>query len=156
MRIYTIGHSTRSLEDFIDILKNFDIELVIDIRRFPSSKKFPHFNRENLEKGLEKEKIRYVHFPELGGYREEGYLAFTQTEEFSNSIKKLLEIIDDKNSAIMCAEWNVMRCHRKYVSDHLHKLNYEIIHIVDKNKTEKHQELPAIHLKIFCDRKAKN
>lgn len=152
MRIYTIGHSTRNFEDFVDILKNYRIDLVIDIRKFPTSKKFPHFNKEFLENELTKNQIEYLHYPELGGYRKGGYEAFTKTEEFSDAINKLLEIIDNKISAIMCAEWNVMKCHRWYVSEFLNNLDYEVIHIIDCKKFQNHKELPKKKLKIKCDK----
>ena len=156
MKIYTLGHSTRSLEEFLDILKNFQIELVIDIRKFPSSKKFPHFNKENLKTELTKNSIQYIHYPELGGYRKEGYLAFSQSQEFSQAIKKLLEIIDDKTAAIMCAEKFFWKCHRKYVSNFLTKLGNQVIHILDKENIYEHKTSEDLkqkmNLKIFCDR----
>jgi len=153
MKIYTIGHSTKTIEEFLDILKYYQIELIIDVRRFPSSKKFSHFNKENLEKELlTKGNIEYLHYPELGGYRKEGYENFTKTEEFDNAIKKLLEIIDEKISAILCAEWNVMRCHRKYISNELHKQGYEIMHIIDTKTVKNHKDLPWKTLKLYCDK----
>jgi uncharacterized protein (DUF488 family) len=99
MRIYTLGHSTRSMREFIEILKTFNIELVVEVRRFPGSRKFPHFNKENLETELPKVDVAYVHFHELGGDRKGGYLAFSQAKEFAQSIKKLLETVDDKTAA---------------------------------------------------------
>lgn len=160
MRIYTIGHSTRSLEEFLDILKHFQIELVIDVRRFPSSKKFPWFGKENLEKELIKGNIRYIHFPDLGGYRKEGYKNFAETEEFSQAIKKLLEIIDTKNSAIMCAEVLWWRCHRRYIANTLSQMDYQIIHIFNKEKIQEHKPKEKeieekMSLRIWCDKKAK-
>ncbi|MFH8086862.1 MAG: DUF488 domain-containing protein [Candidatus Aenigmatarchaeota archaeon] len=160
MKIYTLGHSTRSLEEFLEILKNFEIELVIDVRRFPSSKKFPWFNKENLEKELAKEKIKYLHFPELGGYRKEGYENFSKSKEFSEAIKKLLEIVDNKTAAILCAELLWWRCHRRYIANTLAELGYTIIHIFGKEKTQEHLQEKDIEekmkLRIFCDKKAKN
>jgi len=160
MKIYTLGHSTRSLEDFIDILKHFQIELVIDVRRFPSSKKFPWFGKESLEEELEKNNIQYVHFPNLGGYRKEGYKNFAATEEFSQAIKKLLEIIDNKTSTIMCAEVLWFRCHRRYIANTLAKLEHEIIHIFNKEKIQEHKLKEKdieekMSLRIWCDKKAK-
>lgn len=155
MKVYTIGHSTRTLEDFVDILKHYDIQLVIDVRRFPSSKKFPHFNKENLERELSEVGIQYIRYSELGGYRKEGYETFSQSEEFDNAIKKLLEIIDDKTITILCAEWNVMKCHRWYISETLFKMRYQITHIIDINNAKEHQELPEKMGKIKCDKRAK-
>ena len=160
MKIYTIGHSTRSLEEFIDILKHYEVELLIDIRKLPGSNKFPHFNKEVLEIELSKSNIQYIHFPELGGFRKEGYFAFTQTEEFSSVIKKFLEIIDNKTTAIMCAEILWWRCHRRYVANALVELGRQVIHIFEKGKVYEHKLKSKdveekMRLKIFCDKKAK-
>lgn len=161
MKIYTIGHSTRTLEDFLDILKHYDIQLIIDVRKFPSSKKFPHFDKENLEKELSKGDIQYIHYPLLGGYRKEGYKAFSESADFSCAIKNLLERIDDKNTAILCAEILWWRCHRRYIADKLRQLGYEIIHIFDKEKIQEHKlnskEIEEkMNVKIFCDKKLHN
>ncbi|MEM2107906.1 MAG: DUF488 domain-containing protein [Candidatus Bathyarchaeia archaeon] len=139
MKIYTIGHSTRSLKEFIEILKAFNIEQVIDVRRLPRSRKFPHFNKENLEAELSKVGIQYVHLPELGGYRKEGYLAFSQTEEFANAIKKLLKIINEKTAVVLCAEILWWRCHRRYIANALAQMGHQIIHIFDEKKTQEHK-----------------
>jgi len=160
MRIFTLGHGTRTLEDLLEILKEFQIELVVDIRRFPSSKKFPWFNKENLEDELSKNKILYIHFPDLGGYRKEGYLAFSKTEEFSKAIDKLLEAIDEKNEVILCSELLWFRCHRRYVAERLVMLGNKVIHIFDKNKTQEHKLLDKeieekMKFVLFCDKKAK-
>jgi uncharacterized protein (DUF488 family) len=161
MRIYTLGHSTRSLEEFIEILKTFDIGLVVDVRRFPGSRKFPHFNKENLEIELPKVNIAHVHFPELGGYRKEGYLAFSQTEEFAEAIGKLLEIVEEKTAAILCAETLWWRCHRRYVANALSQMGYQTMHIFDKKKNQEHnpreKEIEGkMKLKILCDKKRKS
>lgn len=160
LRIYTIGHSTRSLEEFIDILKHFQIELVIDVRRFPSSKKFPWFTKDSLEKELLSNKIQYIHFSELGGFRKGGYKNFTKTEEFSQAIERLFEIIDDKIAAILCSEYLWFRCHRRYVANTLVELGHQIIHIFDKEKIYEHklknkETEEKMRLKIFCDKKFK-
>ena len=160
MEIYTIGHSTRGLEEFLDILKNFQIELVVDVRRFPSSKKFPWFDKENLEKKLKENEIQYIHFPELGGYRKEGYEAFSKTEEFSKALGKLLEIINEKNATIMCAENLWWRCHRRYIANALVENGIQVIHIFNKEKVQEHKlkekEIEEkMKLKIFCDKKTR-
>ena len=160
MKVYTLGHSTRSLEEFLEVLKKFQIELVIDVRRWPSSKKFPWFNKENLEEKLEENNIEYLHFPELGGYRKEGYEAFSKTEDFSKEIKKLIEIIDEKISAILCAEKLWWRCHRRYIAKALAEKGFRIIHIFDEGKTQQHKlkekEIEEkMKLRLWCDKKAK-
>jgi len=158
MKIFTIGHSTRNLEEFLDILKNFNIEMVVDVRRWPTSKKFPWFSKDSLQKELNKNNIQYTHYPELGGYRKEGYAHFAKTEEFSDSLTNLIKIIDDKNATIMCAERLFWRCHRKYISNELVKLGYNVLHILDMQKTYEHKikDLKEkMDLRIWCDKQAK-
>ena len=155
-----MGHSTRNFSDFLEILKIHNIELVVDVRKFPCSKKFPHFNKENLEKGLSKDKIQYINYPKLGGFRKEGYQIFSQTKEFSDCIKELQEEIDSKNTVILCAEILWWRCHRKYIAKTLSSKGFEVIHISDKNKIQKHisgkKEIEEkMKVKIFCDKKRK-
>ena len=156
MEIFTLGHSTRSLEEFLEILKKFQIELVIDVRRFPSSKKFPWFNKENLEKVLEKEKIEYFHFPELGGYRKEGYETFSKSNEFKEAIKKLLRKIDKKRAVILCSEFKWWKCHRRYIASYLAKMNYKVIHIFTKERIQEHKSSKEIEekmkTKLKCDK----
>lgn len=152
MEIYTLGHSTRSFEEFLKILKKFGIELVIDVRRFPSSKKFPWFCKEELEKNLRENGIDYIHFEELGGYRKEGYENFSKSEEFKKAIEKLLKTIDKKITVILCAEWNPLRCHRWYISDRLSRMGYEIIHIISLDKTQNHLSLPQKKAKPKCEK----
>ena len=139
MKIYTIGHSNRKLDEFLKVLKRFEVKLVVDVRRFPSSKKFPWFNKENLEKELKKEGILYLHFSELGGYRKEGYEKFARSKEFEESVKKLLGIINEKNAVIMCTELLWWRCHRRYIANFLTKLGHKVIHIFDERRSYEHK-----------------
>jgi len=160
MKIYSIGHSTRSLEDFTDILKHFQVELVIDVRRFPGSRKFPWFKKENLEKELPKNQIEYLHFPELGGFRKGGYEEFTKTGEFADGLNKLIEIIDDKMVAIMCAEILWWKCHRRYIANALVEKGLEVTHVFNKEKIQEHKLRDKgidekMKLKIFCDKEVK-
>ncbi len=138
MQVYTLGHSTRSLDEFFKILTNYKIELVVDVRRFPKSGNFPHFNKEILEKELLKHGIVYVHLPELGGFRDGGYKAFTQTREFDHGLKRLLELVNKKVTVVMCSEKFFWRCHRKFIAEELVKRGYEVIHILN-DKTYKHK-----------------
>ena len=93
LRIYTIGHSTRTLEEFLETLKHYNVELIIDVR------KFPWFNKEVLEKETQKIHVLYVHFPELGGFREEGYEQFAKSEDLIKAVDKLIEVMDNKVSS---------------------------------------------------------
>ncbi|MEM7821303.1 MAG: DUF488 domain-containing protein [Candidatus Aenigmatarchaeota archaeon] len=161
MKVYTIGHSTRNFEEFLNILKKFNILVVIDVRRFPSSRKFPWFNKENLEKELTKNKIEYIHFPELGGYRNEGYEAFSKSEFFFQGLDKLIKLIDKKISAILCSEILWWRCHRRYIANALVEKGFEVIHVLDEEKTQEHKPKEKeieekMKLKVWCDKKPRN
>lgn len=152
MRVYTIGHSTRSMREFLDIARG--LQLIVDIRKFPTSKKFPHFNKESLESSLSSEGIHYLHYPELGGYRSGGYVAFTHTSEFKVALERLLNLIGEQKAALMCAEAYYGRCHRRFVSDELLERGVEVVHIHDLQRTEDHSFIPRDQLKVFCDKKA--
>ena len=154
MQLWTIGHSNRTLEQFLELLAGQRIELLADVRRFPGSRRLPHFNQENLCQSLAKANIEYLHFPELGGRRRpvladspntawrnasfRGYADFMMTEEFRAGIERLLKHAREKRTAIMCAEALWWQCHRSLISDYLKAAGYEVIHILSSNKTEEH------------------
>lgn len=153
MKIFTVGHSTRSFEEFVKTLKLYGITFLVDVRRFPSSTRFPWFGKESLEKKLPEEGFEYIHFPALGGYRKEGYAAFVQSEDFAKAVRELLRKIQNEKTAIMCAELVPFRCHRRYVAEALVALGYEVVHIYDQNKIQNHTlHTPEMRVKIFCDR----
>lgn len=158
--IYTIGHSTRGMDEFLDVLKHYNIELVIDVRKFPSSKKFPWFNKDDLASSLGKNGIEYLHHPGLGGYRKEGYANFAKSDEFERALDNLLEKIDDKTTAILCAELFWFRCHRRYITQKLVKRGHKVVHIFDKEKIQEHKSHDKdvnekMNLVIWCDKKVK-
>jgi len=126
MKIFTIGHSNRKIEEFLNLLKKNKIEILIDVRRFPSSKKFPWFNKDFLREILKKENIEYIHFEKLGGFRKEGYKNFAKTKEFESAVKELLKISKSKNVCIMCSERFYWRCHRRFIIKKIKELNPEI------------------------------
>jgi len=134
LKIYTLGTSLRSLEDFIEILHFHDIESVIDVRSFPISK-IPHFTKSSLETILRHEGIEY-HFlgKELGGFRKGGYEEYSRGKEFADGIRLLEKIAKQKQSVIICAERFPWKCHRKYISGALSKKGWYIEHIIDKNR----------------------
>jgi uncharacterized protein (DUF488 family) len=139
-KIYTLGTSRRSEEDFIEIILFYDIKTVIDVRRFPKSK-IQIFNKEYLQDLLEKEGISYIFLGfELGGFRKGGYEAYANTDEFRDSIDTLERAVNN-NSVIICAEKFPWKCHRKWIARELHKLGWTVEHIIDKGKvwTPKHQ-----------------
>jgi len=133
-RIYTLGTSRRTEEDFVEILLYYDIYILIDVRSFPKSK-IPIFTRENLEKLLQKENINYIFMgKELGGFRKGGYEAYTTTKEFINGIEMLEDIASKGTSVIICAEKFPWKCHRRWIARELHKRGWQVEHIIDKGK----------------------
>ena len=151
--IYTIGHSTRTQDEFIAMLLSFKIELLADIRSYPGSKRYPHFNKENLQKVLPGHKIIYQHFPELGGRRKtskdsknsawkndafRGYADYMETQDFKRGIVKLEDIASHYTTAYMCSEAVWWRCHRSMVSDYLKWKGWKVLHIMAENKSQEH------------------
>jgi uncharacterized protein (DUF488 family) len=153
-RIWTIGHSTRTIEIFISLLEENGIKLVADVRSLPGSKRYPQFNREVFAKSLTDHGIRYEHFPELGGRRKgkkdshntawrnasfRAYADHMETEEFRTGVERLVDLANKAGpTAIMCAEAVWWRCHRGLISDYLKGRGIEVMHILDANKTEPH------------------
>ncbi|ERJ59319.1 DUF488 domain-containing protein [Sphingobacterium paucimobilis] len=151
--IYTIGHSTHIYMDFVNLLKPYGVELVVDIRRFPGSRKFPIYNKQNLEINLPKENIQYIHMKELGGRRKvqsnslnqvwgnksfQGYADYMLTEEFHQGINLLKREAMKKTTAFMCSEALWWRCHRAMVSDYLKAEDWKVLHIMSTGKIVLH------------------
>ncbi len=144
-RIYTIGHSNRTISELLLILRNYDIKVLADVRRFPKSTKNPQFNRENLERQLRKHNIKYYWLgEELGGYRKGGYQEYMKTEDYIKGIQKLLEIVGSTNGnvVLMCSERLWFKCHRRFIADTLTDLGYKVIHIIDLDKVQEHRGSP--------------
>jgi uncharacterized protein (DUF488 family) len=153
-KIWTIGHSTRTIEEFVRALQANGIKLVADVRLLPGSKRYPQFNKEKLAKSLSDHAIGYEHFPELGGRRKprrdsrntawrneafRGYADYMDTAEFSRGIARLREMAERHGAAaILCAEAIWWRCHRDLIADYLKAQGTEIIHIINADKTEPH------------------
>jgi uncharacterized protein (DUF488 family) len=161
-RIWTIGHSTRNIDGFISLLEENGIKLLADVRSWPGSKRYPHFNKEALAKSLREHAIRYEHFPELGGRRKpkkdsrntvwrnasfRGYADYMETEQFHKGVERLLALAREAGpAAIMCAEAVWWRCHRSLISDYLKARGIEIMHILDTSKIEAHPFTSAAHI----------
>jgi len=134
MKIYTLGTSNRTIEDFLEILKEYEITTVIDVRRFPTSK-FLHFKKGNLQKYLKENKISYIYLGnELGGYRKNGYEKYMKTEEFKKGLRKIIELSEKGNVAIVCCEKFFWKCHRRFIAEELKKEGKKVIHIIEKNR----------------------
>ncbi len=132
--IYTLGTSTRNWEEFIEILKAYDVEEVVDVRRFPLSR-LEWFRKEELEKRLRGEGLFYIWMGEgLGGYRSPSYQAYTRTEEFGESLKKLSQRALRKRVVIICAEALPWRCHRRFIASAMEERGWKVTHIISKGK----------------------
>ncbi len=132
--IYTLGTDRRDEEDFIEILLHYNIQRVVDVRRFPTSK-FPHFRRDALEELLSKHGIDYVSMgTELGGYRKGGYEAYTRTAEFEKGIEGLEGMASKQTTVILCAERFPWRCHRRWIARRLAQRGWKVVHILDKGR----------------------
>jgi len=133
--LWTIGHSKRSIATFVDLLKEHNVEVLVDVRRFPTSK-IDHFKREEMERWLLEHGIEYVWLgKELGGYRKGGYKTHMRTKLFREGIRRLLEIAATKRTCIMCMEPNPKYCHRRFISAHLERKGVKVVHIIGKGQT---------------------
>jgi len=157
--MYTIGHSNLSFEQFASLLKEHEIKLLADIRHYPSSRKFPHFNRQTLRELLAAENIDYLWFESLGGRRHTGkdiksvntglwsiafrsYADYMATNEFRRAVQELLSAAEQSRTAVMCAEKLYWKCHRRLLSDYLVSRGIEVIHIMDAGRSSNHQLSP--------------
>src|SRR5215831_4802705 len=154
MRIWTIGHSTRAIDEFISLLKENEIRLLADVRTWPGSRRYPQFNKDALAESLTADGIRYEHFPELGGKRKSkpdscnnawrnasfrGYADYMETQQFQKGIERLLELSREAGPiAIMCAEAVWWRCHRSLIADFLKARGIDVMHILASDKVEPH------------------
>ncbi len=151
--IYTVGHSTKTIDEFIALLKSNGIEKVADIRTIPRSRHNPQFNLETLPESLHREEIGYVHMKGLGGLRHplkeslnmgwlnssfRGFADYMQTEEFAEQIKTLIEMAQNDGLVLMCAEALPWRCHRSLIADALSVRGIEVIHIISATSQRTH------------------
>jgi uncharacterized protein (DUF488 family) len=153
--LFTIGHSTRTIEELIEALQAHGIKTLIDIRAYPMSRRLPHFNRENLEKSLGDAGIRYVWMKELGGMRKKSledspnialrnasfrnYADYMLTPEFEHAAESLIQLAQQAPTAYMCAERVYFKCHRMLVSDWLVAHGHEVLHIDDAKPPKSHK-----------------
>ena len=161
--IYTIGQSTRNLEEFVRLLRENGIRRLADIRRYPGSRRHPHFSREALAQSLPADGIEYVHFEDLGGRRRgasesensaleneqfRAYADYMSTPEFHAAVDRLLA--SDLRTAYMCAEAVPWRCHRNLLSDEIVRRGVRVVHIIARGDRREHQ-MSAI-AKVVGDR----
>ncbi|RJR33425.1 MAG: DUF488 domain-containing protein [Desulfobacteraceae bacterium] len=152
--LFTIGHSTRSIEEFLALLKEHRIQTVADIRSFPGSRKFPHFGKDKLETLLREEYVDYEWHKNLGGFRKKqgvespnaglsspgfrNYADYMATEPFRAAAMKLLQTAEKTRTAVMCAERLFWKCHRRILSDYLVTFDVDVIHILESGKIQAH------------------
>jgi uncharacterized protein (DUF488 family) len=151
--IWTIGHSNKSFQDFLEILKVYEIEILADVRSFPGSRKFPWFNKEYFSENLPPEGIDYTLIKNLGGRRKvkpdshntawenlqfRAYADYMESPQFLEGINELINYASQKRTAYMCSEVLWWRCHRSMISDYLKLKGWNVIHIIGINKTQEH------------------
>lgn len=153
MQVWTIGHSNQPLRAFLSTLVAHDIALVADVRRFPASRRHPHFAQHALAASLQEQGIGYEHFPELGGRRSarkhshntawqntsfRGYADYMETREFEEGIARLQAHAAEQRTAIMCAELLWWQCHRSLLSDYFKAHGHDVVHLISPTKQEPH------------------
>ncbi len=159
--LWTIGHSTRSSEKFIGLLRQHQVEILVDVRHYPGSRRVPAFNQDALRAALAPAHIRYVHLLELGGRRTprpdshnlawrnasfRGYADYMETQPFHVGVARLLELARAGRTAVMCAEAVWWRCHRSLIADYLKATGVRVLHILDANSTQEHPYTSAARL----------
>jgi len=162
MQIFTVGHGTKSIDDFSSLLKTYDIQRVVDVRTIPRSRHNPQFNKETLPKSLKKIHIGYIHIKGLGGLRHakkdsvnmawrnasfRGYADYMQTEDFKKNIERLIKIAKQKKIVIMCAESVPWRCHRSLIADALQVRGIKVKHIMSKKTCKERTLTPWIKVR---------
>ncbi len=154
LSVLTIGHSTRTLEEFIELLEVYGITLVVDVRTVPHSRHNPQFNKEAMPANLKPCGIGYIHIPDIGGFRRpkpnsvnsawgnagfRGYADYMQTKEFTENLLKIIALARENRLVLMCAEALPWRCHRSLISDALIVRHIDVGHIISKTSIIKHK-----------------
>ena len=152
--VLTVGHSNHPLEKFLAILSGHNIDIVVDVRRFPASRKWPHFNAKALDESLPALGIAYFGLPELGGRRAprpgsphtawrveafRGYADFMDTPEFEVGLARLVAAASGKRAAILCAEALPWRCHRSLIADALTARGWQVFDIMNEKEARPHR-----------------
>jgi uncharacterized protein (DUF488 family) len=159
--IWTVGHSTHEIERFVRLLHRHDVEVVCDVRRYPGSRRNPQFNEDALRESLAAAEVAYEPFgTELGGRRRprpgggpsfwrnpafRGYAEYMETAEFAAGLERLERLARERPAAIMCAEGEWRRCHRRLISDGLTSRGWRVIHIRPNGVPEEHEATLALH-----------
>lgn len=159
--VFTIGHSTRALDEFMEMLQTYGITLLIDVRTVPRSRHNPQFNKETLPDHLKTAEVKYIHLPGIGGLRRakpdsinqalenasfRGYADFMQTKEFTDELLKIVALSRENCVALMCAEALPWKCHRILISDALVARGIKVLHIISKTSTITHHLSEMAHV----------
>jgi uncharacterized protein (DUF488 family) len=155
--VYTIGHSTRTIEEFIQILQSYEIQTVVDVRTIAASRHNPQFNEQELDKSLSRKGIGYIRMKGLGGLRHttkasvntawrnasfRGYADYMQTPQFAENVEQLIKIAAEKRAAIVCAEAVPWRCHRSLIGDALLIRDVAVVDIMGEKASKPHSLTP--------------
>lgn len=165
MRLFTVGHSTHTLDELVAMLRSFDVTLLVDIRTVPRSRHNPQFNADALARALPPRGLRYVHLKALGGLRKprtdspnlawrnanfRGYADYMLTEDFESALASLRELTTEGCVAIMCAEAVMWRCHRSLVADALVARGAHVEHISAPQRSTLHRMTPFAKVQGGC------
>lgn len=161
LAVLTIGHSTRTLEEFVGLLKTYGVTLIVDVRTVPRSRHNPQFNKETLPNTLKPYGIKYIHMPDIGGLRRpkhdsinlawknigfRGYADYMQTKEFTDNLLKIVALARENCLALMCAEALPWRCHRSLISDALVVRHVKVLHVISKDSAITHELTEFAHV----------
>jgi uncharacterized protein (DUF488 family) len=159
--IWTAGHSNRSIDEFLSLLTKQSIETLVDVRRFPGSRKYPHFNPDQLEASLRGASIFYAPIPELGGRRKplpdsrnsvwrndafRGYADYMETPEYRAAADRLEAIAREKRTVVVCSEAVWWRCHRSMISDDLKSRGWTVMHLISDTSVKEHPYTAAARI----------
>jgi uncharacterized protein (DUF488 family) len=163
--IWTIGHSTRALDELVKLLQESRIELLADVRTAPGSRRLPHFGKASLEIELPARGVDYVHLPALGGLRKplpastntgwrnpsfRGYADYMQTPEFEAGLAELARLAGERRTSLMCAEAVPWRCHRSLIADVLTVRGVEVLHITGRGRVQPHVLTSFVQVEDGC------
>ena len=160
--VFTIGHSTRSVTDLVDLLDAFGVKQIVDVRSIPKSRHNPQFNKDALRRSLKEKDIRYRHIEELGGLRHpkndsinlgwrnrsfRGYADYMATPAFATGLRTLTEIARERPTAVMCAEALPWRCHRSLIADALTKSGWLVRDVMSRTLAKRHRLTPFLRVR---------
>lgn len=140
--VYTVGHSSRSFEEFLEILEAYGIGVIVDVRRFPKSRRVPWTESSILKRLLGDRGIEYIWLGDLlGGFRSGGYTKYMETREYMEGVERLVRLIEGslKPVALMCRERLWFKCHRRFISNTLVSRGYKVVHIIEKGRVYEHR-----------------